>query len=76
MTQKQLYQNHTYGNLAYRKYVYKDYIVLKLKLGLSIVNYSYIIIDKGSGEAAVLDPAWEPEKPSFEKTGIPFTRLK
>jgi len=62
MNQKYHYQNYTNRNLAYRKYVYKDYIVLKLKLGLSIVNYSYIIIDNGSGEAAVVDPAWEPEK--------------
>lgn len=62
MTEKHMCRNHIYRNHTYQQYVYRDYTVWKLKLGLSLINYSYIIIDEGSGEVAIVDPAWEPGK--------------
>jgi len=82
MTEKHMYRNNIYGNNIYRnplyqQYVYKDYQALKLKLGLSLINYSYIIIDKRSGEAAIVDPAWDPGKITavLNEFGVRLTKI-
>jgi len=51
--------------------------VLKLKLGSFIVNYSYIIIDRASKEAAIVDPAWELGKvtTTLDGLGVRLTQI-
>ncbi len=41
----------------------KNYFVIQLKVTSSFIhNYTYIIIDKASQQAAIVDPAWELDK--------------
>ncbi len=55
----------------------KNYTVSILELGISYVNYSYIILDKASKDAAIVDPAWglEEIRTNLDKLGVRLTQI-